>query len=262
MRPFYEQIKPIRCNRQNVLDFPLHIHDAVEIVYVLRGSSTVLLENQQLTLSPGDLFISFPHQVHGYENSRDFLGYVVIITTQTIPVFQSLLQQNQPAVPIFHPEGDRAEQLHSLLEMMWSDRKTTSPTLLQGYSQVLLSKLLTFVPLVPTHQEPGVLQSVLQYIDLHHNEILTRDQIAEAVGYSPSYISHVFTEAMGTSLRDYITRLRMNDAKKMLLQTDLPVGQIAMSLGFPSIRSFNRFFLLDTGITPTAYRSQEVETQP
>ena len=254
MRPFYEQIKPIRCNRQNQLDFPLHIHDAVEIVYVLQGSSTVLLENHQLPLHTGDLFISFPYQVHGYENSRDFLGYVAIITTQTIPVFQSILQQNHPATPILHPEGADAEQLCTLLKMMWNDRKTVSPTLFPGYSQVLLSKLLTIVPLVPTHQEPGVLQAVLQYIDLHHTEVLTREEIAKAVGYSPSHISHIFTEAMGISLRDYITRLRMNDAKKLLRQTDLPIGQIAMSLGFPSIRSFNRFFRQETGTTPTDFR--------
>ena len=115
--------------------------------------------------------------------------------------------------------------------------------------------------MIPNQSDSGVLQSVLQYIDLHHTEVLTREEIAKAVGYSPSHISHVFTAAMGTSLQNYITALRLNNAKKMLRQTDLPIGQIAMGLGFPSIRSFNRFFLLDTGTTPTAYR-QTRKTEP
>ena len=124
------------------LDFPLHLHDAVEIVYVLQGSSTVLLENQRLPLAVGDLFLSFPNQVHGYENSRNFLGYVIVMTSQSLPAFQSLLKENQPMNPIFHPEGAVAENLNRLLELMWTDRHTDSPTLLQGYGQVLLSKIL------------------------------------------------------------------------------------------------------------------------
>ena len=254
MRPFYEQIKPIRANRQNQLDFPLHLHDAVEIIFVLRGSSTALTETRQFPLVAGDMFVSFPNQVHGYENSRNFLGYVVVITTQSLPSFQSVLQQNQPATPFLHPTGEDAEGLMALLKMMWSDRNTKSPTLLQGYSQVLLSKLLLLLPLEPLHKEAGVLQSVLQYINLHHQEVLTRRDIAQAVGYSESHISHVFTEVTGVSLRDYITNLRIQEAGKLLRQTDLPVGQIAMSLGFPSIRSFNRFFRQQTGTTPSEYR--------
>lgn len=254
MKPFYEHIKPVRINRQISLDFPLHLHDAVEIVYVLSGSATVLLEGQRLTLGPGDVFLSFPNQVHGYENTRDFLGFVAISTSQSLPAFQSLLTQEQPAVPIFHPEAKDAQALERLLQLMWEDRRTGSATLFQGYSQVLLAKILTLVPLVPQSQESGVLQAVLQYINSHYTQPLTRRDIAQAVGYSESHISHVFTEAMGISLREYLIKLRMDEAKRLLHGTDIPVSHIAMSLGFSSIRSFNRFFALQMSMTPTQYR--------
>lgn len=255
MKPFYEHIKPVRINRQNQLDFPLHLHDAVEIVYVLTGSSTVLLEGQQLALGPGDLFLSFPNQVHGYENTRDFLGFVAIITTKSIPAFQSLLTHNQPATPVLHPQGQAAEELVTLLKLMWNDRRISSSVLFQGYSQVLLFKVLHMVSLIPQPKESGVLQAVLRHINSNYTQPLTRGDIAKAVGYSESHISHVFAESMGISLREYIIKLRMDEAKRLLRRTKLPVSQIAMSLGFSSIRSFNRFFAMQMHMTPSEYRA-------
>ena len=257
MRPFYEQIKPIRCNRQIQLDFPLHIHDAVEIVYVLQGSSTVIMENLRLPLEVGDLFLSFPNQVHGYENTRDFLGYVIIMTTKSLPAFQSVLTENQPADPIVHPDAQTAEKLKEFLEIMWADRHTEAPLMLQGYGQVLLSKVLPLFSLVPSASGTGTLQAVLHYINLHYQQPLSRQEIAAAVGYSPSHISHIFTETMGTTLTEYITMLRMNEAKRLLRSTRIPVSHIAMQLGFSSIRSFNRFFTQIMHMTPTQYRTQE-----
>lgn len=254
MRPFYEQIKPIRANRQNQLDFPLHLHDAVEVVFVLHGSSTVVLENQRLPLGQGDLFLSFPNQVHGYENTRDFEGYVIIMTTKSLPAFQTVLTENQPAVPILHPEAPVAEKLKAFLQIMWADRHSNSPLMLQGYGQVLLSKVLPLFSIVPNTNSTGTLQAILHYIDLHYKQPLTREEIANAVGYSPSHISHVFSGAMDMTLMEYITMLRMGEAKQLLRSTQLPVSRIAMQLGFSSIRSFNRFFHKETGISPTQYR--------
>ena len=256
MRPFYEQIKPIRAYRQNQLDFPLHLHDAVEVVYVLQGSSTVVLENQRLPLGHGDLFLCFPNQVHGYENTQDFEGYVIIMTTKSLPAFQPLLTENQPSVPIVHPENPVAEKLKTFLQIMWSDRHTDSPLMLQGYGQVLLSKVLPLFSIVPNTNSTGTLQTILHYIDLHYKQPLTREEIANAVGYSPSHISHVFSGAMGMTLTEYITMLRMGEAKQLLRNTQIPVSRIAMQLGFSSIRSFNRFFMGQLHTTPTPYRRE------
>jgi transcriptional regulator GlxA family with amidase domain len=107
---------------------------------------------------------------------------------------------------------------------------------------------------VPNTNSTGTLQAILHYIDLHYQQPLTREEIAKAVGYSPSHISHVFTEAMGMPLMEYITMLRMNEAKKLLRSTQIPVSRIAMQLGFSSIRSFNRFFMGQLHTTPSQYR--------
>lgn len=262
MHPFYEQRQPAWLVHQDALDFPLHLHNAIELVYVVRGSATVLCDSGRLPLGPGDLFLSFPNQPHGYENTKDFDGYVLIATTQLLSPWKTMLEQSQPMEPVCHPEGRDAADILSLLKMMHVDRKSSNITLLQSYSLLLLHKAVAHTRLIPRTAQSDTLQLALRYIGEHYREPLTRGHIAKAVGYSESHLSHLFTDRLHISLADYITKLRMDDAQELLRSTDLPVGQIAMSLGFSSIRSFNRFFLLDTGTTPTAYRSQEVETQP
>ena len=180
----------------------------------------------------------------------------MIITTKTLHAFQAVLEHQIPAHPIVRPEGKDAEMLLQLLKMMYTDRRSASAPLMQGYGQVLLAKLLPLVE--PTSNIPasGSLQNILQYINAHYTEPLTRKEIALALGYSESHISHTITATMGISLSGYITQLRLEDARRLLKETPLPIGQIAMSLGFPSIRSFNRFFQKEMQMTPTQWRTE------
>lgn len=256
MMPFFEQNRAVRINRQGKLDFPLHIHDAVEMVYVLAGSSTVIWEGRRQALGPGDLFLCFPGQVHGYESTQDFDGFLLVAGTTLLSDCKAMLEKQQPAQPVIHPPQEAAGKLRALLEMMHADRKNANPSLLRGYSLVLLNKLVALTGLVPRSADTDALQAVLRYISLHYRENITRRDICRAVGYSESYISHLFTRQMQVSLWDYITDLRLDDARQQLKATDLPVGQIALSLGFPSVRSFNRCFSQRMHMTPSQYRQR------
>lgn len=256
MKPFYEQQKPVRINHQSQLDFPLHLHNAVEIIYVLKGSSVACCEAQRFALGPGDLFVAFPNQIHGYEKTEDFDGYVLVVTSENLSVFKSILEEYQPTTPHLHPTDEDAQNFAALFRLMHSDRNTSSPALLQGYGQVLFSKLLPLITLVRKVSTGDALQAVLYYIGSHYTEPITRKEIARAIGYSESHVSHMISQSLGTTLSGYITMLRMDEARRLLRETTLSVGQIAMSLGFSSVRSFNRFFMLQMYQTPTAYRKQ------
>lgn len=263
MKPFYEQRRPAWIYHQKQLDFPLHLHDAIEMVYVLTGSSTVICDYGRLTLGPGDLFFSFPNQVHGYENTRDFDGFMVIATTSVLTGCKTMLTQMQPVQPVIHPVGQAAEDITRLLEMMHSDRVDAPVSLLQGYSLVMLHRVVALMELAPRAATSDTLQAILGYIGEHYREPLSRKQIAQAVGYSESHISHLFTQVLNISLTDYLTMLRMDEARRLLRETELPVSQIALGLGFASIRSFNRFFAQDMPMTPSAYRAaQKKKSQP
>ena len=99
-------------------------------------------------------------------------------------------------------------------------------------------------------------RNILRYLNDHYKEQTTRKKLAAAVGYNESYISHIFSEKLKTTLPQYLNALRVYDAAKCLRETELTVAEIALSRGFGSIRNFNRVFLAETGKTPRDYRRE------
>jgi AraC-like DNA-binding protein/quercetin dioxygenase-like cupin family protein len=259
MKLLHQENTDIRLFVPKTLDFPLHLHNVVEIAFVTGGSATAICGNQRFSLEAGDVFIAFPNQEHGYENTENIAGYVMIVPAQPyLTAFHSVFEQKIPTHPVLKKGQWEHTGILPLLDMAFSEWHSASKALMHGYALLTVSKLL---PLLTLKDMPSggaaAMQELLLYINHHYTEPLSRQEIAQAVGYNESYISHMFSDQLNTSLSGYITSLRISDAKQLLTDTDMTISQIAMQLGFGCIRSFNRAFLKETGITPTAYRATE-----
>lgn len=252
----YEQKSTYAFRKTKSLDFPPHLHGAVEIVYLKSGSSLFMHGTEKVLLEAGDVFISFPNQIHGYENSRDTLLYLMILPAKPyLSAYRKLLTEKLPVKPYLKKGQWQSEGIEQLLELALADKNTAPDDVMQGYFQTIAGKLLSQLSLQDAHMAPeDALRSVLLYISNHYTEPLDRRTIAKAVGYNESYISHMFSDYLKITLPDYIHSLRLGDATQMLTQTDLPVTRIALDLGFGSLRNFNRVFLKWYGMTPTQYR--------
>jgi len=98
--------------------------------------------------------------------------------------------------------------------------------------------------------------SMLNYVQFNFmNEITIRD-IAQACACSQSTVCHVFKQYTGKSIKKYIDNLRINQAKKLLSTSDLPINRIAQLCGFSNINYFPTAFKKQIGISPTEYRRQ------
>ena len=256
MKLLYEQKTEIKVTCPKGVDFPMHVHEAVELVLVLQGSFTGIVGNQRCHVGPGDIFITFPNQVHAYENTEHFTGYVLIAPSKPfLSAYRSNLEQKLPKNPVFHPDKALFEQLLTLLQLAYKDRHAPYDAILRGYTLSIVGKLLSALPMTEKPVGTDALQAVLSYISEHYTEPIRRKDVAKAVGYNESYISHLFADSLNTTLTDYITTLRLNEAQHLLKETNLPVSRIAMSLGFASLRCFNRIFAREVAMTPTAYRN-------
>lgn len=259
MRLLHQENNNIRLFVPKTLDFPLHLHNVVEIAFVTGGSATAICGTQRFSLEAGDLFISFPNQEHGYENTQNIAGYVMIVPVQPyLSAFHSVFEQNIPLSPVLKKGTWEHTGILHLLNMAFPEWHSASKAVKQGYGMLVVGKLLPLLTLtkLPAGQA-AAMQELLLYINHHYTEPLSRQEIARAVGYNESYISHIFADQLNTTLTDYITSLRVNDAKQLLTETDMTVSQMAAHLGFGCIRSFNRAFIKETGMTPTAYRLSE-----
>lgn len=104
--------------------------------------------------------------------------------------------------------------------------------------------------------EPPVITRAKQFIHEHQGEDLSLGQVAKAVNTSTFYFCKMFKKATGVNFTDYLSRVRIEKAKNLLLNPNLRISEIAYEVGFQSLTHFNRVFKKIVGQSPTEYRNQ------
>jgi AraC-like DNA-binding protein len=104
--------------------------------------------------------------------------------------------------------------------------------------------------------ELPVITRAKQFITEHQTEELSLEQVATAVHTSKFYFCKMFKKATGINFTDYLSRVRTERAKNLLLNPNLRVSEIAYEVGFQSLTHFNRVFKRILGRSPTDYRDQ------
>lgn len=102
--------------------------------------------------------------------------------------------------------------------------------------------------------EPAAIKAMKEYMKQHFRENLTLDTIAESAFLSASYASRLFKKQMNVSIMDYLLQLRMDEAKKMLRETNFSIDDISSRTGYADSSYFTKVFRKAMGVTPSQYR--------
>jgi len=113
------------------------------------------------------------------------------------------------------------------------------------------NKLIQF----PRKEEAAesVLYKVINYIDNHIFDIMTISEIAREIGYSPSYISHLFREKTGITTQHYLINKKIEKSIEMMHEGESHITKIASLLNYETLQSFSRAFKNVTGVSPSEY---------
>ena len=104
-------------------------------------------------------------------------------------------------------------------------------------------------------QQRDLLSKAIGFIDEHYpEETISLDKVAQKVNISPNYFSAMFSQEVGQTFVEYLTGKRINEAKRMLRQTDLRSSEIAYAVGFRDSHYFSFVFKKVSGCTPSEYR--------
>lgn len=257
MKLLHQGNHQLRLSNNRKLDFPLHLQNGIEIIYLRSGSTRVRCGVKEFPMGAGDLLAVFPNTVHGFTNSVDTDSLMLLIPAADTGPFRSLLERKEPTTPILHANMWLHSGLDRILEMAHKDWKESTEPVRQGYILLVLGKLVPLLNLAQRTVGNGdALVKALAYLHEHYTEPITRRQLASALGYHESYISHIFSESLHTTLTEYLLQLRLDEATELLQSTKLSISDIATGVGFGSIRSFNRVFAKAFDCTPKEYRSK------
>ena len=119
-----------------------------------------------------------------------------------------------------------------------------------------LSMLSNQVVVQHDNAEPPVITKAKEYIQEHQTENLRLGHVAKACNTSTFYFCKMFKKVTGINFTDYLSRVRIEKSKNLLLNPNLRVSEIAFEVGFQSLTHFNRVFKKILGQSPTEYRAQ------
>lgn len=97
----------------------------------------------------------------------------------------------------------------------------------------------------------------LHFIREHYNEDLSLEKMASVVFLNPAYFSQLFKQKTGQGYKEYVTSLRLEQAKLLLLNPKLKLAEIAERVGYQDMRHFTQMFRKRFQLTPTEYRQQQ-----
>ena len=103
-------------------------------------------------------------------------------------------------------------------------------------------------------KNPVLIQKSISYINEHYNEDINLETIANIVHLNPSYFSSIFKKEVGVSFSNYLNKIRIEQSKLLLKNTDSSIVEIALEVGFEDQSYFSKVFKNLTKMTPKQYR--------
>jgi two-component system response regulator YesN len=112
------------------------------------------------------------------------------------------------------------------------------------------------IPHKDQQTDDSLIERIKDYIAQHYGEDLSLDVMSSQFAMNPSYFSSFFHQKTGIKYKDYLTRIRITEAKRLLLKGDLKIYEISQQVGFTDVRYFSQVFLKATGVLPKDYKGR------
>lgn len=257
---------------------PYHYHPEIELTLILDSTGMRLVGDEFQPFASGDLCLLGENLPHLYRNDapaaepapdapvaralvlqfpRDLGGGFLDNTAELQPVSELL---DRAALGLrFDRETTRL--IGELMRQLLTAGSYTRIALLVNILGVLARAggepiaSAGYRPNLNDHQSERISRAC-HYIMEHFHEKVTLEQTAQLVGMSPSAFTRFFQRATNQSFRDFLTGIRLGHARRLLLETDLPITEIALSSGFNTVEHFNRRFKKSLEVSPKKFRKR------
>ena len=255
---FENRAIPFASFRETSLSPRPHLHPHLELTYLTEGSSIVAVDGKDYLLEKDCFFLTFPNQIHFYHQQGPVKGYIFIFSPENFKELREVFRTQVPTSPIIqtnHPPIEMAQ----VLDMIHEKNESESPfdkIIAKGALLALLGDLLNHTALVEAPADYDSVKNVLLYCSENYTEPLSLDLLSKKLHLSRYYISHIFSDKLQVSFTDFVNALRVEHACS-LLEKGANITDIALSSGFSSVRTFNRVFAEEIGMTPREYIKQK-----
>lgn len=257
-------------NAGRSFQIPVHWHDEFEIIYVRSGFLAVSISGESYIGKTGDAFVVSPGNLHlmgsqsGTVDYYTFLFPLKYISFRTDDMLDEKLLEplNSGHLMICPRVNDTAKELCEQLIEIYEAKNDESESKIttQVRTKIILLQFILemwkkgFVIENDTSGRNTVEKEMVSYIQQNFTGKISLREFGEQFHLSEKYISRYFKEHFHITLSQYVTYLRLEHAKQLLQDTDIPVTDVAMQSGYQNVSYFIRSFQKAYAVSPLKYR--------
>ena len=233
-----------------------HSHHFTELFYVLNGKGEFVINDKTFEIQKDDFIIVNSNVSHNEtSSSEDPLHYVVMGTDEL--EFEISSGKNY----FIYNFASHNKLLHFYIKSILAEMRAQDDHfeyVCQNLFQNLIYQIQRWTKIqflgTQSQKTNKECRFIEQYLNEHFREDISLQSLSEIVHLSKYYLAHAFKEYRGVSPINYLTQIRINEAKHLLETTDFSAAKIADFTGFSSQSYFSQIFHKETGMTPNKYR--------
>jgi AraC-like DNA-binding protein len=270
----YEHGFPVHATVFNNINFLAHWHSEVEVVLVCEGKLGVGINSEYHVLEKGDISICTSGDIH-YYNSKDMESTIILIVfrpeltgnainllTNTKFIYPFINSSTLKEININASILNNIKTCFNNILNEIEDKDTYYQVLVRSHLMELIGLLLRHFPhcssnsseKIGSENSLGIVQKAINYLENNYTRDVSLEDVSAFLGITPFYFSKIFKKTTGLNFKTYLNTLRVEKAYHLLKSTDDSIIDVAYECGFNSIRTFNRVFKFDKGITPSSLR--------
>lgn len=253
-----------------------HFHKEIEIIYCLKGSVNIGIDDTVMVLEEGEIIIFSSGQPHSFLSSPDSERFVYQFDLQ---IFDETINQETFSLrELFETRELHSrywtEELRGITQRILVDLYNSFSKDEKGMNFLILGNLYQLIAVfyqrLPEKSNVSPVEhtrvrykdtleyvnTVLEYVKCHYNEPITLEEIAKYTGFSPYYFTRFFKRNTGKTFVQFLNEYRISQAKFILINEKVPVSEVADRSGFSNIKTFHHVFKKTVGCSPMQYQKQ------
>lgn len=230
--------------------YPAHLHHCFEIIAITEGEMNVKVDSTEYILHKGEALFVFPNQIHSLHTQLHSSHVLCLFSSNLVSVYSRLVTAKVPENNLFMPDYFYIDQLKGITK---ESDIIEIKGLLYSLSGVF-HKIASYKDADASSNE--LLYGIFKFIEEHFSGDCSLLELSKHTGYEYTYLSRYFKKILGISYNDYVNQFRISHACYLLTNNDMTILEISDNCGFNSVRSLNRNFKEQLGITPAEYRSK------
>lgn len=255
-----------------------HYHDTYEVYYLYSGDRYYFIKDKSYHVKRGDLVLIRPYDVHctssfsksGYDRFLINFKKSYLDGFLNLAGGINLFECFERDIHVIKLNPQEQSYVENLMLAMLSEYRSDN----LGHEFFLKTSLVQLLIFASRHSGQMIdssqsyvnavhktVSEVAAYINNNYKEDITLESVSEKFFISPFYFSRTFKRVTGVAFTEYLSSIRIKEAKRLLAKTNMSVSEIAEAVGYKSSTHFGRTFKAMLGMSPSTYKRTHISVK-